>query len=343
MASDTPLFEATWHALHTPAPGGAHRWRDEPTTEEIDVGLLTPTAPGRYGWLPTPVGQDRVRLSPALAATAPVVPADVDYRSRVTAWPMLVNDQLGCCTASAAGHTTEAWTTYGNGAAFTPTDGDTVTFYSGSTGYKPGQPATDQGGVMADVLNYWRKTGWPGGHKIAGFGQLNPSDLVELKSALYMFGTVYLGVNLPNSALTQMDKGQPWTVVARDGGTAGGHCINLQRVRPDGWCEVITWGRVQLVDPKWIKRYCEEAWAPVSAEFVCPNGVAPNGLNTDALNAEFTRATGQSGPLPSPGTGPAPQPAPTPAPAVDLRALLRDIAADLVAIGKKIAAALGTG
>jgi len=241
------------------------------------------------------------------------VPPVVDYLSKVTTWPVSLNDRLGDCTAAAAGHLRESWTAYAQGATTVTTDADILTFYEECSGYIPGRPDTDQGAVMQDCLNIWRKTGLAG-DKILAFFQINPSNLAEIKTALYTFGGIYVGVNLPNSALDQFEAGQPWDYNSRlDNRIAGGHCVHLGAIDSSGLMTVTTWGRTQQVTPAWWAKFTEESWAAATVDWV-KNNVSPEGLDTAALNAEFQALTGQPGPFPVAPT-PTPTPTPTPPPA----------------------------
>lgn len=252
------------------------------------------------------------------------VPAVVDYLGEVTTWPMYGNDTLGDCTAAAAGHQREAWTRYGQGATTVTTDADVLAFYELCSGYIPGQPSTDNGAVMQDCLNIWRRTGLAG-DKILAFFEINPKNLAEVKTAAWLFGGCYVGVNLPSSALDQFDAGQPWDYVpTADNTIEGGHCVHLGGVDSSGLMKVTTWGHTQLVTQAWWNQFVEECWAPVSQDWI-KNNTSPEGLDTAALNAQFQQLTGQPGPFPPPPaptptppaptpTPPAPTPAPTPPP-----------------------------
>lgn len=268
------------------------------------LGRLAPHDPERH---------PRLRLGQFLTALPPV-PAVVDYASDVPTWPMYLNDSLGCCTCSAAGHMVEAWTAKATGTAVMVTDNDVLKAYEDVSGYRPGEPWTDQGAVMQDVNAHLMKTGI-GGHKIAAYAQVDHTNLAEVKAALYLFGEVYVGVNLPNSALQQNEAGQPWTVVADDGGIAGGHAINLARIGPDGMT-VITWGATQLLEANWWERYVEECWCVFSTEWLTAAGTSPEGIDLAGLSAAYLELTGRPFPHIRPTPVP-PVPTPGPDPVVD--------------------------
>jgi len=198
------------------------------------------------------------RLSEAL----PPPPAHCSYQEKITngpGWPMMLNDELGDCTVACAGHMIQQWTAYA-GKSFVPSDDEILSAYEAVGGYVPGNPDTDNGAVILDVLNFWRKTGI-GGHKILAYVQVNPLLEDEVKTALQLFGNVYLGVQLPVSAQTT----DYWAAASGpDGqpGSWGGHAIPL--VDYDKEYYVITWGERLMMTPTFLKNYCDEAYAVLS-------------------------------------------------------------------------------
>lgn len=284
---------------------------------------LTTSHPERFlGKLPPHTDEQahpRLKLADYLTTGyTGTVPTTVDYAGNVTAWPMARNDALGDCTAADACHGIQVWTTYGQGKTVTCTDSDVVAFYSGSTGYNPADPSTDQGGNMQDVCNYFVKTGMAG-HRIAAFFQVDPAHADQLRAALWLFGGVSVGFPFPASAMTQFDAGKPWDVV-RGATIEGGHDVLLVGMTTGGNYRVVTWGKVQDVTPAFWAKYMAdpqngEAWARVSLDWLRNNGT-PEGLSADAANAAFTAMTGRPGPFPTvaPTPSPAPSPAPSPTP-----------------------------
>lgn len=271
--------------------------------------------PGRLGRLPNDPSKPRLRLASHLGATIPPNPAVVDWLSRVPNWPMLLNDQVGDCVFAAFGHMLLALSTYGQGNTATITDADILTAYEQATGYRPSDPATDQGAVIQDALGYWRKTGIAG-HKILAFAQVNHLNPAEVDAAINLFGTLIVGVNLPQSAMTQFEHGQPWVSVNPDGGTLGGHAIHVGYFNtPAKGTRATTWGAVQDIGNAWWVRYVDEAWVAVAPEWLDASGHSPAGLDLHGLGEDFAVLTGQPNPFPTPTPGP-PPPIP-PAPPVD--------------------------
>lgn len=295
--------------------GLAHCCFLKQTSEGITC-VVTPVPQLKYGRLaPHPEStHPRLKLArflrPGFALT---VPGAVDYLSRVYSWPVYANDSLSDCTAAAAGHLRQAWTCYGQGATTVTADSDVLAFYEACSGYQPGNPSTDNGAVMQDCLGYWRQTGLAT-DKILAYFQVNPADLAEVKTAAWLFGGLYVGVNLPISALDQFNAGQPWDLnPSADNRIDGGHCVHLGAIDSAGVMTVTTWGKTQRVTPAWWRQYTEEAWAVATLDWV-RNYQTPENLDTTALNAEFQQLTGEPGPFPAapaPTTTP-PSPAPQP-------------------------------
>jgi hypothetical protein len=197
---------------------------------------------------------------------------------------MMLNDTLGCCTCADAGHRVMLWTKHG-GSMVTPTDADILTAYEAVGGYVPGDPSTDQGAAMTDVFSYCQSTGIAG-HKINGWVAVDFTNLEHVRQAIYLFGHLSIGVNLPNSAMDQTNAGQPWDVVADDGGIDGGHDIPIFGYGSEGFT-CVTWGQLQQMGIPWFQRYVEEAYSAVSLDWLNANGVAPNSLDMAALTADL--------------------------------------------------------
>lgn len=287
--------------------------------------------PYRLGRLPEDRSKPRLTLTPHL--TAPPPPPSADWYSHVRAWGVLGNQDWGDCVFAGNGHIIEQQTALGEGTEITITDAQALAEYSRVTGFNPaagppGSNPTDQGALIQDGLADLRKNGLAG-QKIAAFARVNEADETELKTALAELGAVSLGVNLPQSAMDQFDAGQPWTVIPDDGGILGGHCI-IAAGYDQQHVYIVSWGRVVPVAWDWLRAYCEEAWAVVSAMWAGRGGKDPEGVDLRGLGAQFAALTGEPNPFPAPQ----PPPPPNPDPAAllgQLAARVRKDVADLLA------------
>jgi len=155
--------------------------------------------------------------------------------------------------------------------------------YSAVTGFNPAVPSSDQGGDMHDFMKYRRHTGLLDAngkrHKIGCYVWLEPGNVQHLMVAMYLFGAVGVGVQLPASALDQFDKGQPWAVV---GGSSnvGGHYVPLVANRNNPVC--VTWAKTQEMTVGFYKRCNDESAAMISADYLRA-GHTPEGFNVSEL------------------------------------------------------------
>ena len=256
------------------------------------VGMLGKLAPHPESTHP------RVRLSNHLKSAAlPPTPAVVDYASKVRAWPMYLNDQLGDCTCAGVGHCVQAWTAYAKGLVTLP-DSAVLSLYE-RMGYVPGDPSTDNGAVEQDVLAEVHKNGI-GGHKILAYAQVNHTNPEEMKTALNLFGSLYLGAQMPQSAMDQTNSGQPWSVVPGSP-IVGGHCFVAQRWDTTAApMTVVTWGQLQRVTDQWWLENGDEAWVVITQDWFSANGKTITGVDLVQLGDEFAVVSGQANPFRAP-------------------------------------------
>jgi hypothetical protein len=219
----------------------------------------------------------------------PIVPGVIDWgATQPKSWGAMLNDEIGDCVLAAQGHLVQLWThNRPDGKMVTIPDSAVLQAYHDVGGYVPGQPSTDQGANMLDALKYWRKTGI-GGHKIAAFVQVNPRHEAMVRAALWLFGGLYAGYSLPESASTQ----DLWDV-SPEGiltgeyapGSWGGHAVcHLSQDRSESRC--ITWGYVQPMTERFVRTYCDELYAVLSEDwFTAGKSVA--GFDLSALTADL--------------------------------------------------------
>jgi hypothetical protein len=237
----------------------------------------------------------RVKLGNHMSLSAlPPTPAVVDYASKVRSWPMYMNDQIGDCTAAGIAHSVQAWSAYAKGLVTLPNSA-VLSLYE-AMGYVPGDPATDNGAVEQDVLHYVMNNG-VAGHKILAYAQVDHTNPDEMKTALNLFGSLYLGANMPQSAMQQTDAGQPWSVVPGSP-IDGGHCFVAQR-----WdtaaapMQVVTWGRLQRATIDWWLANGVEAWVMISQDWFLDSGQSVTGVELPELGDEFAVVTGAMNPF----------------------------------------------
>jgi hypothetical protein len=241
----------------------------------------------KFGKLAPKHNSKGLLLNKYLAASIPPAPEKVyrEYKVPASLWGMLGNDTLGDCTCAAIAHYLMLVTAH-TGAMLVPTVEDVVTVYSAVSGYDPATGANDNGAAITDVLEYWRTTGIAG-HKILAWAALDQTNLAELRQAIWLFGGIDIGVQLPNVAVNQFNAGQPWEVVTDDGGLDGGHSVPNFGYGSEG-TNCITWAQRQGMSWDWFQKYCDEAYTVITPEwFQQATQKTPSGFDLAALQADL--------------------------------------------------------
>jgi hypothetical protein len=285
-------------------------------------------APTQYslGKLPAQPARPQLKLSDVLRERLAAPPASCDWQSDSIRWPMYANDRIGDCTCAGVAHMVNQLTFYGTGDEVMPAEESVLGMYSAITGYTPDDPASDTGAYCQDVLAYWRKTGLEG-HKIVAYASLDVSNLTEVKQAIATFGTVYVGMTFPDSAMRQFNQGQTWDIV-RGARNEGGHCV-IVGAYGNGKFGLVTWGAEAEMTEAFWKKYVDEAWVVLDADGLNKAAAYFTGAPSFyALGEQFAALTGEPNPIPQPTPAPVPAPTPDPMPAItaeDLAAQIRSL------------------
>lgn len=248
----------------------------------------------KLGRKPARVSLKTPRLRNYLVSGLPPPPPSLDWAATITApFGVMRNDELGDCTAAAGGHGIQVWTANVT-QEVTVSDDDVVTFYEKTCGYVPSQPSTDLGGVELDVLTWWTKNDLAG-HKITAFASVTPSNLDHVKTAIWLLGGVYIGINLPLSASDQHIWDVPPGGLGGSGapGSWGGHAVFVYGYA-DGKFMCITWGERQSMTEAFFQTYVDEAYGLVSPDWLAA-AKAPNGLDGQTLAEDMALLQAEEG------------------------------------------------
>lgn len=223
----------------------------------------------------------------------PSVPKSWDWGATVSAWGMDMNDKIGCCTVAGMDHAQDLWIANSVGKSFKCTDSDIVRIYSAISGYDPKTGYGDDGANLIDCLKYWQKTG-VNGHRITAYMKVDATNQARVNAALYLFGCLYAGVGLPNTAGPQV--GKVWTVTDKSlrGDAApyswGGHCVLIS-----AWGNLykcITWGAEQLMDAQFLGTYADELWVALTLDWFTAQHKTPAGFLYKELTADLKALQG---------------------------------------------------
>jgi hypothetical protein len=212
-----------------------------------------------------------LRLARYLAAL-PLPPPSCNWAKGVQSWGMMGNDQLGDCTCAAVGHGIQVTSLNSPEGEITPPDPLILSLYENSCGYVPGDPSTDQGGFIIDVLNYVRKhsLGNEKQHhhrkfKLYAYADPDPGNRTHIMQAVATFGVVDIGLGLPVTAQSQVGSlwdvvGNPQTDPNSQPGSWGGHSVVIAGYTPET-LTCITWGTLQEMSWNFWATYVDEAHA----------------------------------------------------------------------------------
>lgn len=204
-----------------------------------------------------------------------------------TIWPMADNDTIGDCTIAGATHVNQAgavivgepWTYQGDQA--------TSSEYFKLTG------GPDTGLMLPQVLRPWHLgTGlWREGAN-GGYVSIRPKDTTGCKRGIWIFGNLYIAVDLPAPAMQQFrpDGSGVWALTGTpdDNNILGGHCIVPVGYNAQG-VVTVTWGSTVLIEWAWWMTYVVQVYAVVPPAFVQKGGDG-RGYNLAAIDAFLPKA-----------------------------------------------------
>lgn len=246
-------------------------------------------------------------------AAVPPRPASEDYFKVISDWQMLGNDQYGDCVAVTAANERHAINKILGGKSTYASLDQVISFYKTQN---PNFPSDDNGMEIQTALETLVKTGdkYFDGVKPVAFAKVDHTNLDEVKSALAVFGMLWVGLTVLDANMTEFNNGQPWDYVANSP-VDGGHSVVAGGYRGQSANDVqfITWAaETGFTDSFWTN-LVEEAWVVIWPEQF---GTAQfeAGVDVNALAAAYLQLTGKVLPVPAPAPTPTPTPVPTPVP-----------------------------
>jgi hypothetical protein len=248
----------------------------------------------RLGKRPGTVQDERTLRFAALAT--PELPAPTKTWRIAKAfhdWPMYGNDRYGDCgSASLNGHRVIAqeWSASQRDPLGPPTEAQVVDAYWRITG------GIDSGIYLIDGLKDARRfgvgrenDGTP--HTITAYARVDHANRDEVRTAARLFGGLYLGLALPETAEREIAADKPWAATTGPGSELyswGGHAVWLIEY-DERRARVATWGGEQWMTWAWWDRFVDEAWAVVSEDQFNRLGRTPQGLDVPALEQFLAR------------------------------------------------------
>jgi hypothetical protein len=226
-----------------------------------------------------------LKLGKYLKSGLPAPPAAKDWTKGIESWGMMLNDVHGNCTIAAAAHAVQVWSANTTRGEITLPDSMILNYFEQWDGYNPNDPNTDAGGVELNVLTSWQKSAFDK-HKLIAYADPVFSNLEEIRQAITLFGGVYVGVALPNTARTQAI----WDVVPHAGedgkpGSWGGHAVFVPKYDAHTFT-CITWGALKPMTIAFWNEYVDEAHALLSHDWLESKG-SPSGFALAELRSDL--------------------------------------------------------
>ena len=264
-------------------------------------------------------GRREPKRSPSLKLASflkaiPSHPLSEDYLVNLSDWQMLGNDQYGDCACVGWSNIRRFVTALLGGNENYPGLNEVLQLYKTQN---PGFPDEDNGMDMQTMLEYLNKKGGPDGVKLVAFASVDTSNLDEVKAALYIFGSILLGVEVQGANQQDFAEGKIWDYHAGQP-IEGGHCVlgGGYLGKPKNDIRFITWGaETGMTDSFWnnlVNCPSGEAWVCIWPENLGTKQFV-DGIDMGTLASDYKALTGRTLPIPTPVPVP-PVPTPTPIP-----------------------------
>jgi len=200
--------------------------------------------------------------------------------------------------------------------------------------------AGDNGCYITAVLNRWMKDGLKAGGKVYpldGYAAVEPVNLVLLKTAIHIFGSVTFGIDLP-AAWLNTDDGELWDTT--DSGSVGGHDVCALGYDHRG-VVVATWGGTRIITWSALESgsYIDECYVQLAPAWYQDARLAPSGFDVAGLKKAMEdfkagRLPDDPDPVNPPAPPAPPGPTPPPVPWPGLTVTLPSAHLDLKASGE---------
>lgn len=282
------------------------------------LGRAVPQAQFDYGRFRAVRGSDgKTRFFPRLSKhlntgrRANPLPTPVDYSAKAAnvLKRMYLNDQYGCCVLSSRYHGLGFQTAADTGTGIEADDQEVYNAYQAACG------RGDNGCDMSAVCQYQQSVGLKVKgvvHKIDGSVSIDNTNPEIVKAAIYVFGTIDVGMLLPNDWYQSAD-GADWGPTRS--AIVGGHEVQACGYDDKG-VFISTWGGKRRIlwaaftATTWI----DETYTSLSPDWYGSDKLAPSGIDATTLKADLALiAGGQVPPLP-PVVPPTPPTPPNPKP-----------------------------
>lgn len=247
----------------------------------------------------------RLASKPPTPTKPPVsVASTTDYLSPFQTWDVLGNNTFDNCNAVAWANQRRLVTaTLGPKESYPNLD-EVVAFYktqnsdfdpNGTKETNGPKSKADNGMWLQEGLSYLQKNGGPDGVKPIAFAEVNPEKLDEVREAIAVFGSLWVGFPIYHDTDRQFKAHEPFHIPQDGSRSTGGHAVIVAGYVPNMKC--VTWGHVHLFDDSYWSDSILQAWAVIWPEHVGTRSFML-GVNLGHLADEMKRLTGRDLDLP---------------------------------------------
>lgn len=219
----------------------------------------------------------------------PAPDARKDWLAPIHAWDIMGNDKFADCVFVSTLNAIRLMAANTKRPIPDFKEHDALALYSAITGFDPSDPSTDQGSSFDAAGTYWQSVGI-NGEKIVGRMRVNPGNVDLIKLAIEWFGFVMAGLALPDDALEQFDRQQPWTVTQHRPSVQNGHEVMIGAF--DGnYFDCITWGKRHSMSADYLLAAASsdlggDIQIIVGDPWIRPNGMSPSQLHLETLRRD---------------------------------------------------------
>lgn len=176
-----------------------------------------------------------------------------------------------------------------NGHEFRLTDAQAEQLYQ-KFGYVPGNSATDNGADENEVLHHWLHN-LVDSHRLYGTATVSVRNLGGLRQAIWLFGTVYFGIDLPalaeNQTVVELVRVRPHRS-KRGSWLLGRTCgVLVGPVHPQH-CRCDYLGSELVMTDRFLQIYVAEAHVPLIGDWIGGNGKCLDGSDLPLLQRDLT-------------------------------------------------------
>lgn len=225
-----------------------------------------------------------------------VLPSAADYLAPFSTWKKLGNDRYANCVPVTWANMRRLVTSKLTGREVYPSMHQVMELY------RTQNPNFDpkQGVAIQDLLKYLVDNGGPDGVRAIAFAEVKITEnLDEIRQALAIFGSVWVGLQVKTSNRDEFDYRQPWTPPTSSNEPPESHSVLVGGYSDNSSLKLVTWGQTVQVTKEFAANRMVEAWVVVWPEHLASRRFM-KGVNLNQLRNEFEKLTNTPLKLPKP-------------------------------------------